>query len=84
MASREDLAAEREALEDLIRSDGWGIFRQRCEVEWKGGGYFARMSAVLASPNPQEALVVHRCAIEVDKAVSWPERRVTELKGDAS
>lgn len=80
----EDLAAEREALEDLIRSEGWRIFRRRTDDEWKRAGYYARMSAVFNSNMPAEAMVIHRCAEEIDKAVSWPERRVTELKGDAS
>ncbi len=84
MASSEDRSAEREALEDLIRSEGWRIFRRRTDEEWKRSGYYARMNQVFRSDTPAEAMVIHRCSEEIEKAVTWPERRVTELKGDAS
>ncbi len=80
--SSDDTAKEREALEDLIRSEGWTVFVRHVAKEWKGGGYYARMNTVLKSASPAEAMVVHRCSEEVITIVTWPDRRIAELIGE--
>lgn len=71
--------AEREALEELIRTPGWQVYVRAVGREWRGSGYYARMNTVLKSNNPAEAMVVHRCAEEIVTSLLWPERRIAEL-----
>lgn len=80
--SSDDITAEREALEDLIGSKGWEIFVRYVAREWKGGGYYARMNSVLKSNKPEEAILIHRTSEEVLTVVTWPDRRVTDLRGE--
>lgn len=74
-----DLAEEREALEDLLQSKGWRILESHIAEEWQGIGYYSRMNSVLESTAPEEARVIHRCSKEIVKAFTWPKRRVIEL-----
>lgn len=80
--SSEDITAEREALEDLIGSKGWEVFVRYTAREWKGTGYYARMNAVLKSDKPTDAVLIHQCSEAVIALVTWPDRRVSELRGE--
>lgn len=76
-----ELTAEREALEELVRSEGWGIFIRRVKAEWSGDGYYARMGAALGVDDPILPKVIHRTSKEVLAMIEWPRSRVQNLGG---
>jgi hypothetical protein len=78
-----ELSDEREALEDLLRSEGWRIFLERVYQEWQGPGYFARMGTALKAADPLEAKVVHKTSLEVTGMLQWPKARLAELSKKA-
>ena len=75
------LADRREALEELIRCPGWGLFVQHVLNAWEGTGYRTKMGAALASKDPLAAHVVHRTADEVVRVLRWPQEELASLKG---
>jgi hypothetical protein len=77
-----NVAAEREALEGLVRSDGWKLFCAHIEMEWSGLGYFARMGTALASADTVNPKAVHQAALEIRRTLEWPAYQIRELKGD--
>lgn len=76
-----ELTAEREALEELVRSEGWGIFIRRVQDEWSGSGYYARMGIALSDLDPIAPKVIHRTSKEVLAMIDWPRARVQFLRG---
>jgi hypothetical protein len=82
-SSSEDATREREALEDLLKSDGWAVFQRRVLAEWAGEGYFSRMGAAVQSDDPLAAKVVHRVSLEIQRGLQWPVDRVKALRGAA-
>lgn len=77
-----ELVAEREALEEMLRSEGWAIFSKRVYSEFSvGPGYYARMGKALAGDDPIEPKVVHKVCSEVQNMLQWPINRVKALKG---
>ena len=76
-----DVSAEREALQELIGTDGWRAFCAHALREWQGVGYVARMGTALAKDDAIAPRVVHRTAEEVQRLLQWPTDRVLELKG---
>ncbi len=80
-SSAADLSHEREVLEELLRSEGWQVFVARCESEWGGVGFFARVGMALGTNDPTAVKVVHSTALEVGRALAWPKQRVLHLKG---
>lgn len=76
-----ELTAEREALEELVRSQGWGIFIKRVIAEWSGDGYYARMGTALGTDDPILPKVIHRTSREVLAMIEWPRQRVQHLGG---
>lgn len=81
--SSEDVAHEREVLEELLHSEGWIVFVRRVQAEWRGDGYFARMGIALKSDDPLAPKVIHNTSIEVERMIQWPLDRVKALKGAA-
>ncbi|MCR4339552.1 MAG: hypothetical protein NUW01_06660 [Gemmatimonadaceae bacterium] len=79
-----DPVAEREALETLIASDGWHVYTRRVLAEWKGEGYFARMTMALGADDPVAAKVVHRTAQEIQKSMQWVTDRIAFLRQEES
>ena len=79
--SSAELAREREALEEMLRSEGWIVFVRRVQQEWRGDGYFSRMGLALKDPDPLSAKVVHATSVEVERMIQWPKDRVASLKG---
>lgn len=77
----EELAHEREVLEELVRSEGWGIFVARVLNEWRGDGYFARMNTALKDSDPLKPKVVHATSAEVTGMLDWPKNRIKYLGG---
>jgi hypothetical protein len=77
--SAEDLIREREALEEMLRSEGWAVFVARVTDEWAGQGYFSRMGAALASDDSVAPKVVHRTSIEMQRMLQWPKDRLQHL-----
>lgn len=75
-----EVSAEREALEDLLKSEGWAVFAHRVEAEWTAAGYFARMSTALASDDPLAPKLIHRTALEMMRMLQWPGDRLAMLR----
>ena len=73
-------AKTREALQELVGSDGWQLFRLHVEYEWRGPWFFDLMNAAINAD--MDPLVVMRTAIAVRQAVAWPEEMIRELKGE--
>jgi hypothetical protein len=71
---------EREALEELVASAGWKYFATRCLEETQGLGYRARMSAALMSGDPNDAKVVHRSMLEIERMLKWVLDRIEMLR----
>lgn len=77
----EELSREREALEELLKSDGWIIFAKRVFVEWSGIGYHARMGEALKKPDPaMEAKAVHYTSDQMARMLQWPTDRLNKLE----
>lgn len=74
-----EVAEEREDLEDMLQSKGWHVFESYVAKEWQGIGYYVRMNGVLTSPKPEEAILIHKCSKEIVATMMWPKRRVAEL-----
>lgn len=73
---------EREALEELLKTDGWRTFVSHATKEFRGIGFVHRMKTALKTADPGfEARVVDRVADEVLRLLAWPESQVNELKG---
>lgn len=78
---RSDTTHKREALEELIQSDGFRLFVQHALDEWKGDGYVSRMGHALSKDDPIAAKVVHATSLEIVRLLQWPSDMVRELKG---
>lgn len=81
--SRQDVTRRREALEELIRSEGWQVFVAYARREWEGVGYKQRMGVALSGPDPEAAKVTHRASLEIMRLLQWPKDQVDTLKGDS-
>lgn len=79
--STEELTAEREALEELLKTPGWAVFERGVVEEWSGSGYFARMGSALAKNDPLAPKVVHEVSLEIQRLFTKVRQRVVELKG---
>lgn len=76
-----DVAQKREALEELLRSDGWAFFCTYVRKEWQGIGYQHRMGTALNTSDPVDAKATHRTALEMVRLLEWPASQVRDLKG---
>lgn len=76
-----EIVAKREALEELVRTEGWQYFVAHTLNEWKGEGYVARMGTALAADDRIHPQVVHRTAMEMVRLLEWPNEQIRELKG---
>ena len=79
--SSAELTAEREALEELLKTPGWAIFEKGTAEEWSGSGYFSRMGLALAKNDPLAPKVVHEVSLEIQRLFTRVRQRVQELKG---
>jgi len=79
--SSEELTAEREALEELLKTPGWAMFEKGVAEEWSGSGYFHRMGLALAKNDPLAPKVVHEVSLEIQRLFTKVRQRVLELKG---
>lgn len=80
MLSANDATKRREALEELMQSEGWQVFRGHVLAEWQGKGYVNRMGLALAK-DPTAPQVVHGTALEIVRLLEWPGTQVRDLKG---
>ena len=80
-----DIVRKREALEELLQSDGWQYFVAYVRNEWQGVVYAQRIGTALAneSKDPHGPHVVHRTSQELVRLLDWPKNAVVELKGFA-
>ncbi len=72
---------EREALEELVQTEGWRFFERHLREKWTGPGFLARLGSAF-DPDPQAAKVLYLTAGEVLHEMQWPEYRLRELVGD--
>lgn len=77
----EAAAKEREALEEMVQSDGWAVFQHHLAQEWEGPGFVQRLGMAFAKPDPVEAKILYEASSYVRRMVSWPETRIDQLKG---
>jgi hypothetical protein len=71
----------REALQELLQSEGWKVFLLHVAREYQGAGYHARMGTALKNADNLEARVVHQTALELARVCQWPEDHVRALSG---
>lgn len=76
-----DLTSEREDLEELLMLNGYSRFVRHVLDEWTGLGYRQRMTTALKNPDPNEAKVIDRLSVEIERVLRWPAGRVRELGG---
>jgi hypothetical protein len=76
-----DVTKKREALEELLQSDGWQYLRVHVLLEWRGTGYAARIGTALQTKDLVDVQVVHKTALEMVRLLEWPVNQVRELKG---
>jgi hypothetical protein len=81
-ASTKEVTEHREALQELIHSEGWAIFCAYARREWEGKGYKSRMAVALEQPDPLGPKVVHRASMEIVRLLQWPSDQVESLKGE--
>ena len=79
--SSNQVVREREALEELLKTEGWQVFLRHCTDEWKGDGFFQQIGISLRSNNAVDPAVVHRTALAVERLLQWPVNRLNELQG---
>jgi hypothetical protein len=78
----EDIVQEREALQELVQTNGWRLFVLRALREHEGVGYVARMGTALTGNDPLAPKVVHQTSLELKRLLQWPEQRLAELNGE--
>jgi hypothetical protein len=77
-----EVVRTREALEELVKSEGWRIFVTYTASQFQGRGYVTRMKGALGSTEPGlNAKVVDKTADEIVRLLQWPHDQVNELKG---
>lgn len=77
--------AERTALEDMLRSDGWVVFQRHMAARWGAEEYERTVDAALeAKHDPVDEIAITRRIRDTFKGVrasmKWPEERVKALK----
>lgn len=82
MSLSTDLTAERENLEELVRSPGWSLFHRYLTERFLGPGYFNAMNAAFSTGDTEKARRLHEVAKEVTTVMNWPVSRLNDLKGD--
>lgn len=86
------MAHEREALEDLLSSDGWLLFKEQARKQWGPEGYGKKLAGVMANYQDDpialghELRKVHTATEEINALMKWPEEQLkrTEVKPDAA
>lgn len=73
---------EREALQDLITSPGWLLFKEHARLQWGPEGYGKKIAAVMAR-YADDALAlglelrkVHTATEEINVLMKWPDERL--------
>jgi hypothetical protein len=80
LESPDDHDSEREDLTELVGSRGWARFVAYATREYKGDGYFNRMNAALREGGFKPH-ALQDTALAIDRLLSWPKNRVSDLKG---
>lgn len=76
------MSKEREALEDLVTSPGWLLFKEHVRQKWGDEGYGKQLSAVMAryTDDPlalgQELRKVQTAMEEVNVLIKWPDDQI--------
>jgi hypothetical protein len=81
--SSDDVIKLREALYELVNSDGWNRFVLHALDNYQGDGYRLKMAAALSkSGDNSDARVVHQACLEVVRLLQWPNDKLAELSGE--
>lgn len=72
-------AHEREALEDLITSAGWGYFKDAMEQAWGAEATLQRLGQVTLLEDPGAARTIVAARDAVVRMLTWPGERLREL-----
>lgn len=75
----DDLDAEREDYIELLESAGWRRFCQYVTREYKGDGYFNRMSSALKAGGTAPE-VLHATSLVLSGLLDYPLNRVETLR----
>jgi len=73
---------DREALQDLVTSKGWLLFKEWARVQWGPEGYGEKIAAVMhryaddALALGQELRKVHTATEEINVLMKWPEEQL--------
>lgn len=80
--NHEEIAKEIEDLEDLIKSEGWGVFSQRILDEWQNAGFMTQTANALKASDPLvEVKAVQKTAVNLLGLIDWPKARIQYLRG---
>lgn len=78
---------EREALKDLVESDGWQLFLSAVHAEWGPAAQLAQIDRALQDlpPGDQDAVnmqvqQIRSAANAITNALRWPTLRLAQLK----
>lgn len=66
----------REALQELLATEGWAIFARHCLAEWTGEGFFQRLGAALKTNDPMAPAVLYNTSMHIQRLLQWPAERV--------
>lgn len=80
--------AEREALEGLIRSDGWSLYRAAMEDRWNHEAYEREIRAVTHDVRAGEDVTgliqqINATYEGMRKMLKWPEERLRQIRDGA-
>lgn len=79
----EDVVRTREALQELVQTEGWKLFVMHTARSYQGEGYRGRMATALnKSGDNTDARVVHQTSLEILRLLQWPEEQLRQLTGD--
>lgn len=73
-----DPVNEREALQELVASEGWKFVVAKLRLEYQGAGYFQRMQTALEKGS-KEARVLNETAKAVLAFITYPQMRINDL-----
>lgn len=79
-----DSRERQDALEALVTSSGWLLFKEQARKEWGPEGYGRKVSQAIAEHTGTAALaqaveVVHKAAEEINALMRWPADELKKL-----
>ena len=76
-------ASEKEDLQALIASAGWGRFLDRMKADWSGAAYDQKLAQALDVTDDQQAAgrarQIQVTRRELNKLLMWPQERIADV-----